>query len=120
LSNSVLSDALTSFILKSEVEAYLSSNDYETATYLANSAALIEDRLQLLSVIARNKRENGLHAEPELLEQITNLYEKLDPAVLGSEKALDIVVDFFSAASDLVIALIEQGTTNKDSDTKLD
>ena len=120
LSKSVLSDAPTSFILKSEVEAYLSSNDYETATYLANSAALIEDRLQLLSVIARKKREQGLHAEPEVLEQITNLYEQLDPAALGAEKALDIAVDLFSAAPDLAIALIEQQASNKERDNKLD
>ena len=44
LSKCLLLDAPTSVILKSEVEAHLSLDDYATATYLANSARFKEDQ----------------------------------------------------------------------------
>ena len=94
-------------IWRSEIEARMALNDYDSALALAQSTILREDRLHLLAVIARIKREQGLSPEPELMEQIRQLCDQIDLAALG-ERSVEIASDLIHSNFDLAIGLVEK------------
>ncbi len=57
---SLLAEIDGSEVWKSEIEAKMALNDYDSALTLAQSNVLKEDRLHLLSIIAKTQREQGL------------------------------------------------------------
>jgi hypothetical protein len=83
LQKAVMIEVGKAVIWRSEVAAYMALDDYTAALALAQGTSLKEDRLHLLAVIVKAKRKQGLAAEPELVEQIHQLYQQIDHATLG-------------------------------------
>ena len=107
-------------IWRSEMEARMALKDYESALALAQSAILKEDRLHLLSIIARMKHEQKLLPEQELMEQIVSLYEQIDQEALG-ERAVEIGSNLICCDPDLAISMVETSThTTEDNKDALD
>jgi hypothetical protein len=58
---------------RSEIEAYVALDDFASAFSLVQRMITREDRLQVLSVIARAKKVKKIPIEMELNEQIEQL-----------------------------------------------
>ncbi|MFN3649729.1 MAG: AAA family ATPase [Armatimonadota bacterium] len=119
LQRSIVRELEGAEVWRSEIEARMVLNDYDAALSLAQSTLIREDRLHLLAVIAKAKRQQGLAPEPELLEQIRGLYKQIDIAGL-SERAVSIATDLFHAAPDLAIDMVERATSSSDQENTLD
>lgn len=119
LQRSVITELDGAEIWRSEIEARMALNDYEAALVLAQSTVLREDRLHLLAVIARAKREQGLSPEPELQEQIRQLYNQIDQYSLG-DRAIEIACDLVYSNQELAIELVEKATGAEVEEKELD
>jgi hypothetical protein len=75
MQKSVIAELEGAEVWRSEIEALMALNDYAGAMNLAQSMLLKEDRLHLLAVIAKSRREHDQPAETELLQQIRTLYD---------------------------------------------
>jgi hypothetical protein len=106
-------------VWRSEIEARMALKDYESAIALAQTNVLKEERLHLLAVIARKKREQGLLPEPELIDQIRNLYKQIDIDSLG-ERAVEIAVDLIFSVPELATEIIEKSSSLDNGDNSLD
>lgn len=106
-------------VWRSEVEARMALHDYEAALALAQRTELKEDRLHLLAVIAKAKREQELPLDPELLAQMRQLYTQINPTTLNERRATDIAADLIYSLPDLAIELVEKATHSEaDSSTR--
>ena len=106
-------------VWRSEIEALMALNDYIAAMNLVQSMLLKEDRLHLLAVIAKFRREQSQPAETELLQQIRTLYDQIDPVSL-EDRAIDIASDLFYSCPDLAIDLVERATWTEAGENALD
>ncbi|KAB2952144.1 ATP-binding protein [Heliorestis acidaminivorans] len=107
--NVTLNELSEAKVWKSEVNAKMALNDYEGALSLAQRPVLLEERIHLLALIAKGKKEDGLSPEPALIEQIRNIYKQIDFSLLG-DKAIDIASDLVYSCPDLAIELVETVT----------
>lgn len=99
--------------LISELEALMALGDYEKALSLAQSAVLKEDLLQSLAVLAKKKLEKDNILEPELVDQIKNTYNQIDPTMLG-RRGLEIASDLVFSVPDIAIELVEKSYSNSE------
>lgn len=106
-------------VLHSEVEALMSLNQFESAIKLAHSSVIYEDKLHLLCIIAKSKAEQGLTPDDDLLDQIKELYEKIDFLSLG-DRAIDIAAILIYSIPELAIDLIEKSTKGSSQDEGAD
>jgi hypothetical protein len=106
-------------IWRSEVEALMALDKYESAFALAQGMVSLEDRLHLLAVLAKTKYERGLSIESELDAQIRQLYKAIDVASL-EKKALDIASDLIRSHPDLAIELVEKSSASEEDENALD
>lgn len=91
---------------KSEIQARISLNDYDAAVMLAQRTVLKEDRLHLMAVIAKAKLSQGLEPEPEIREQIKQLYSEVDATKLGP-RAIEIATELIASEPQLAIEMVE-------------
>jgi len=119
LQKAVMTELEGADVWRSEVEARMALDDYDAALALAQSTILREDRLHLLAVIAKAKRERGLEPEPELAGQIQRLCDEVDPTALG-EKAVEIASDLVYSRPDLAIKLVERATDSNTGENAID
>jgi hypothetical protein len=82
---------------------------FDRAMALTQSNILLEDRLHMLSIIARHKKEQGLAPDPAIMENITNIYNSIDFKSIG-DKAREISEDLIYTNPDLAFDLIEKST----------
>lgn len=106
-------------VWRSEVQARIALDDYDSAIALAQTTILKEDRLHLLAIIAKQQREKGVSPEPELIEHIRQLYEEIDHKALG-ERAVDIAADLIHSNPDLAIELVEKASSTYSGENALD
>jgi hypothetical protein len=106
-------------IWRSEIDARMSLDDYYSALALAQSNALIEDRLHALAVIAKARIEKGFSEEPELRSQIRQLLAQIDPENLG-ERVFEIASDLIYSNPELAMELVEKSTGKHKSERTLD
>jgi hypothetical protein len=104
---------------RSEVEARMALRDYESASALAQNAALKEDRLHLLAIIAKLTRQAGNPVNPELLAQMRSLYEQVDVPRLG-HRAVEIASDLIWSDPDTAVAMVEAATASSDDPNAMD
>jgi hypothetical protein len=110
IQRAIIDDFDQAEVWRSEVEARMALHDYGAALALAQRTELKEDRLHLLAVIARAKREQELPLEPELLEQMRQLYSQIAPTTLEEGKAIDVAADLIYSLPDLAIELVEKAS----------
>jgi hypothetical protein len=118
--SSLISELSIAETWRSEVEALMELDDYDGSLSLAQSAKLKEDRLHLLAVIARKKKEQEEAPEAELLEQIRNLHSQVDYRGLSEERATEIALDLLYSIPDIAIEIIEKSQNVTDSPDMLD
>lgn len=106
LNSATIQDIDTAGPIRSEIEANLALGENETALGLATRPTLREDRLQLLILIARAKRKEGLSPAPELLDNIRSLFKDLD--IVSTDKALAMAADLVKVAPDLAVKLLQK------------
>lgn len=106
-------------VWRSEIEARMASGDYDAAINLAQSAVLTEERLHLLAIVAKAQREQGLAPEPEIVEQIRQLYNQIDLTSLG-EQAVEIASDLLYSNANLAIDMVEKATNSGVDENALD
>ncbi len=104
---------------RSEIEALMAIKDYDSALTLTQATVLKEDRLHLLAIIARMKKEHGLMPEPELIDQIRDLYKQIDILSL-KDKVVDIAIDLMFAVPDIAIELVEKANNTDLSENSID
>ncbi len=104
---------------RSEIEAYVALNDFSAAYALVQRMITKEDRLHLLSVIARAKKTKSLPIELALSEQIRQLYRQLDRRGLG-DRGVDIASDLLFTHPELAIELVQECTGREGSEDRLD
>ncbi len=106
-------------IWRSEIEARMALDQCDLALALAQSPIVKEDRLYLLAVIAKAKREAGLTPEPELYEQMRQLYGSIDLAALG-DRAIEIASVLIHSIPELAIEMVEKSTGTSSEENSLD
>lgn len=104
---SLISDLYSATADSSEVEALLALGDYSTAMGIANGATLIEDRLLLLSTVARSQKQMGIDLEPALADVISMLAQAMEEKTLPTDKAIEIATELFSVNPEHAIALVK-------------
>ena len=116
---SAIREIEASLVSRSEIEALVATEQVPRALALAAACPLREDRLHLLSVIARCERERGVVPSEEIAEQIRHLFDQIDARHLG-EKAIDIAADLYACFPDLAVDLVEQSSSAGRSENELD
>ncbi len=104
---------------RSEIEAYIALGDFKSAYAVAQAAIAKEDRLHILAIIGSAKRKRKLPIEPELKEQIRQLYNQIEKVGLGN-RVVEIAIDLFSCDPELAIDLIHTSQPNAASQMSLD
>jgi hypothetical protein len=94
-------------------------NDYESALALAHSAVLKEDRLHLLAIVARKRREQNLPIDQELSAQIQQLYSQIDHKSLKGQ-ATKIASELMYSDPKIAIELVEKATDTDSGENALD
>ena len=107
MQKSVITELEKTEIWKSEIEALMALKHYGSALALAHSAIFKEDKLHLLTTVAKIKCEEGLTPEPELLEEIKLLYKQIDHKY-HAKRATEIASNLISFNPDLAIELIDE------------
>lgn len=119
LHKSILKELKGAETWRSEVEALMALKDYDSAMALAQYTVLKEDRLHLLAIIAKKKQEHGLAPEPELIEQIKDLYKQIDVWELD-ENLIDIASDLLCTVPEIAVELIEKSNNSINDNDSLD
>lgn len=107
LYKSILEEHRQMDIWESEIEAKTKLGEYNEALRLAQSTFLVEDRLKLLTLIARKIKEKEGCVETSLIQEIEETY-----AVVSFEKLEDSVIDIATnlmySCPELAINLVEK------------
>ena len=119
LYKSTLLEFNKSNIWASEIEARIELGDYNSAVNIAQSAFLIEDRLKLLALTAKKFIEKKLVINPELIEKIRELYNRVNFETLG-ENIIDLASDLMYSCPDLAINLVEKSKIGAEGGNVLD
>lgn len=123
LHKSSINDLEKHELWESEIEARIALGDYEQAFVLANSAFLKEDRLKLLTILAKEIRIRCLPGYPDtekdLVDQIKNLYEQIDFSTIP-EKGFEIASLLLYSCYELAIKLVETISNNNATEGSLD
>lgn len=120
LYKSIVAELDTTDIWQSEIAALMRLGKYDEALALSQSARLHEDRLNLVAVIARIRRQQGLDVEKELIEQIYQLYDQVEPVSLGSERAVKLASNLVFTVPDLAIDVVERAASAEPGENSLD
>ncbi|AVI66714.1 hypothetical protein CKQ84_12925 [Shewanella sp. WE21] len=93
-------------VLKSEIELYISDEDFVSAMSLADEAVLDEEKIQLLAMIASAQKKSNLIVDPSLLSKVEYLYSNLDLEHMDIKTSIDISVAIFSIFPKLSFEII--------------
>lgn len=94
---------------RSEVEAHVALDNYEAAQKLVQHIATKEDRLHLLCVIAKSKKQKKSSIEPELIEQIKGLVKSINKATLGT-RGIEIASELLFILPESAIELVQESS----------
>ena len=119
LESSAIKEVESAQVSRYEIEALMTTDQLSEAVSLAARCPLREDRLHLLAVIARCAKERGTPVGKDILDQIRQLHNQIDPKSLG-DKSIDIAAELFPCAPDLAVSLIEQGSRVDGDENELD
>jgi len=119
MQQSALNEFGTAASWRSEVMARMAIRDYGSAMSLAQRTVLQEDRLHLLAVIARIKRQQKSAIDQELSDQIQFLFSQIEWRKIN-DQAIDIAADLLYTHPDLAINLVESTSSLSSNNQTLD
>lgn len=109
LIRSIIKDAGNASALLDEVDALFAINKVEEAINIAQKPYAIEDRLLLLSRVARKLSDNDMTVDSGVSEQIRELSSRIDFRQI-KDKSLDIATEIIHFQPDLAIEIIERSS----------
>lgn len=109
IKNSALISLESSDPWREEIEAYLATEDYKAISVIIEKAPTKEDRLQLLAIFARSRREKKLPQDPVIDEQLLSLYQQIDTVSLG-KRGFKIATDLLYSYPEIAIELVQKCT----------
>ncbi|MCW5978768.1 MAG: hypothetical protein KIT09_11855 [Bryobacteraceae bacterium] len=112
LQNALVAELEVASVLDSEVGARLEIEGAAAALSLANTAFLREDRLQLLSCIARHQKKAGEFTDPAVLEEVRQLASSADFSSRPA-RAIEIAQDLICCLPDIAMALVEKASSGE-------
>ena len=104
---------------RAEIDAYVNINDLTTISAIAQQLPAKEDRLQLLAVIAKSRKMQGLSPDTEINQQIGIIYGQIDHTSLG-RRGISIASDLLYTHPELAVELIQAVTENGTEKTSAD
>ncbi|AGY82970.1 hypothetical protein [Carnobacterium inhibens] len=104
---------------QSEIDALVSLKEEDKALLIAQDSPLLEDKIQMLSLIARRQKEYGKSPSEDIIEEIKLIYQRLDPENLGT-KGVEIAADLIYVNPDMAIELVEKAYGIKNEGNSLD
>lgn len=105
---SIISGMTTSKLLESELMCHLSENDYDSALGLVASSKVLEERLQLLGVIATHQKQKKDEIDEEIERRIKADFGLINSEHLGIERTIDLASGLFLAFPEMSLSLINQ------------
>jgi hypothetical protein len=103
---------------RAELRALAAIGDHEGALAIAEGTTRHEDKLLLLAALARSRREAGLSVPPEVQEQISQLYEMVDFAIIGNHSE-SLSADLLYCRPDLALKTVERANKAKSTSSSL-
>jgi hypothetical protein len=103
-------------ISRAEIEARMSLGQDSAALALAQSAVLTSERLRLLAMIARKKKERQEDVGEDLIESISELFAEVDWHEIDRQAATELAGDLLYIRPDLATQALERasiGAQNK-------
>jgi len=104
----ILSSIKSSKLLKSELQCHLAEDDYKSALSLVSSSNVIEERLQLLAVIASYQKNKKDLVDEEISERIDEYFDLIDPEYLSIEQTIELASELFSVFPEKALSLINK------------
>lgn len=102
-----------------EIEALMLLNKEEKAITIAKSSKVIEDRIHLLSIIARIQKFTRGMVEDNVMEDIKILYDQLNFKYIG-KKSVAIASELITVDVDLAVKLLESSFDTKSDSNAID
>lgn len=90
-----------------EIEALMLLQQENKALSIARNSRVIEEKIHLLSMIARIQKKNRGIVDPQLIDEIKKIYENLNLDYIG-EKGVAIASELIAVDVDLAIGLLER------------
>jgi AAA ATPase domain len=119
--SSALSEYSGFTVTHSEIAARLELQDEKSCIALAQAAVLTNDRLRLLALISRKKRERGQALEPELFGELEALFDAAEWKEFNSESLNELATDLVYVRPELATQALERATVEEPgSSTRLD
>ena len=118
LQGAIIDELLRSDIWESEINALISVNQYQAALGLVERATTKEDRLYLLSILAKVGTKDQFDFE-NLTEKINSLAHQIESQKLG-EKAIDIAANLLDILPEIAFELVEKSADTNEGDNALD
>jgi hypothetical protein len=99
-------------VSRAEIEARMALGQLEASESLARGCVLKEDRLRLLAVIARKKKELKIEIEPEFLLQLEKIFNEVDWDYLAGY-ASQLAGDLIYSRPDLATQALEKAASRR-------
>ncbi|WP_323774079.1 hypothetical protein [Alcanivorax sp.] len=103
---------------RSEVLAALALGNEEKAFFIAESAPVDEDRLYLLSAIARECNGWPEESKQQLANNIEVISRRVNPALIGEERCAEIAADIFGICPEVAIDMVEGSLDKNEKNTR--
>lgn len=103
----------------SDVEALMLLNQEEKAILLARSSKVIENKVHLLSIIAKNQKLNRGMVDEAITSEINSIFDMYNIEYLGN-KGIAIASELISIDADLAIKLLEKTFSVENDDNAID
>lgn len=92
--------------LKNEINSLLEKDDISGATDLAMASRSNEEKLQLLALIVKHQKDNGRSYDTPITSEMKDLMSKIDPQIIGLERAMEIALEIFPVLPEDALELI--------------
>lgn len=92
--------------LKNELRCYLEEGDFESAISFISVAKSIEQKIQLLAILAASQKEKNGLVDQDITNQINDLLDSIDPDQFGVEYTVDLALELFPAFPNKAMKLI--------------
>ena len=118
LTNSIVKNR-NNFDKKIEIESLMLIGQEDRALSMARASTILEDKIHLLAIIARKQKDDRGVPNPQIVEEIKRLYEKIDFDYLGTS-AIEIASELISIDIDLSVTLLEKSFNLEKDESSMD